>query len=377
MSAEFLHLCAVTLANDDVDRAQEANGIGFSANDSAFGHRLAKSDPSSWSEQLTADAWHALVRYRKQLASVGLDIEAIPEPKLEKSSDRKSNTRFATFDNGRFTLAFPYDPDVVASVKTLEGRRYDAETKVWSVPASSSAEVALLCARYGFSKSEGATSALTQEHPTQPDTKPVGGTLTQHGARFHLKFPYDPEAVKAVKEINGRRWEPDEKVWVIPISSVRLVFAFCDQFGIDISAFMEVPDSDPVIEPDITIDQFGFVIRFPYDRDIVQQVRDLPTATFDKLVGGWRVARSASIEVAVFAQSTNAVSNQTVADIFVEANEQLARIDKSRAKDAELNIPTLNGTLLPFQRAGVVYALEALNYEPSPDGVWRKKQRNA
>lgn len=293
------------------------------------------------------------------------------------SADSKANSRFATFDNGRFTLAFPYHPELVGAVKELNGRRFDPETKCWSVPASSATEVARLCARFGFVISDGATIALSQENPTQGDTAPVGGTLSQHGARFHLKFAYDPEAVKAVKEINGRRWNPDEKVWVIPISSVRLVFAFCEKFGIDVSAVIEVPDSDPVIEPEVSIDQNGFIIRFAYDRDIVQQVRDLPTATFDKLVGGWRVARSASMEMAIFAENTNAVTNEAVADIFVEAKEQLARIDKSRATDAELNIPTLNGTLLPFQRAGVVYALEALNYEPSPDGVWRKKTKNA
>lgn len=45
----------------------------------------------------------------------------------------------------------------------------------------------------------------------------------------------------------------------------------------------------------------------------------------------------------------------------------------SRANDAVFECPTLNGTLMPFQRAGVVYALTALGFAHQND-IWIKAQ---
>lgn len=372
MTATFLHLCARTLASLDADRATEDNGIGFSANDTSFGHRLANSDPSAWSEQLTADAWHTLIRYKRQLLTFGLDMDSIPTPALERSSNRGNNLKIVTVTDGRFAIAFPYDPALVARVKAIPGRRFDPDTKSWSAPLSSAPQVSALCASAGFTASDTATTAFCSENPAEAHTAPLAGTVTLQQGRFRLAFPYDPDAVRDIKDVPGRRWDADEKVWTAPVSSVRRVWEFCDKYGIDRTAFDRVPDCDPVIEPDISLDDRGYVIRFPFDRDLVQQVRDLPTATFDKMLSAWRVSRSAGIEVAIFAEQTSAVLSDSVTDLLTEARRQLARIDKSRATDAELNIPTLNGTLLPFQRAGVVYALEALGYSPQPDGTWSK-----
>jgi hypothetical protein len=287
---------------------------------------------------------------------------------------KTTTARVVDFTDGRFVLVFPYDPALVAAVKEIDGRRFDPDSKTWNAPFSSALQVRAVCATHAFEASHMATTAFRADEAPEARTSPVGGTITQKAHRFLIKFPYDPDAVRAIKEINGRRWSPEDKVWLVPISSVRLVREFCDKFGIDMTAINQVPDSDPVIEPDISIDQHGFVIRFPYDRDLTQRIQDLPTASFDRLMGCWRVNRSASIDLALFAEATNSVTNDAVADIFVEAQKQLARIEKSRAVDAELNIPNLNGVLLPFQRAGVVYALESLGYEQQPDGTWQRNK---
>jgi hypothetical protein len=373
LNTAFLHQCALALADRDSDHAQEDNGIGFSANDSAFGHRLANSDPTAWTEQIATDAWYTLIRYKRQLLSIGLDIESVPAPSAERSANRRTGMKLISVADGQFVISFPYDPALVATVKAINGRRFNPETKTWTAPLSSAPDIRALCATQGFSASDSATDAMNGEVPAEAHTAPLKGTLGITNGRLALKFPYDPDAVRDIKAINGRRWDAEEKVWLVPISSVRLVWEFCDKYQIDRSKFDSLPDSDPVVEPDISIDDRGFIIRFPYDRDLVQQVRDLPTASFDKLLGAWRVSRSAGIEVADFAEQTSATITEPVGDILGEAKRQLERISKSRATDAELVIPTLNGTLLPFQRAGVVYTLEALGYAQQPDGKWSKQ----
>lgn len=280
--------------------------------------------------------------------------------------------RVVGFDHNGFVIQFPYDPELVTAVKAIPGRRYEPERKMWTAPRASRSEVSALCAAHGFEASEAARAAFDPSQPTDGNVAPVGGTITQHAAKFHLKFPYDPTAVAAIKEINGRRWDPEQRVWIVPITSIRQITEFCEQFGIEHAALVDVPDSDPVIEPAISIDRNGFIIRFPYDRDLFQTLSDIPTASFDRLIGAWRVSRAAAIDLVDFADTYSAVLDSDTQPIIETAREHLVRIEKSRATTAELNIPNLNCTLLGFQKAGVLYALEALGYVEQRDGTWKR-----
>lgn len=38
----------------------------------------------------------------------------------------------------------------------------------------------------------------------------------QHDSEYWLKFPYDPTLISIVKEVPGRRWVPEQKIWTIP-----------------------------------------------------------------------------------------------------------------------------------------------------------------
>lgn len=367
---QFLHLCARTLAGLDSDHATEANGIGFSANDTAFGHRIAQIPVSDWTPQITVDAFTCLKRYRVQLQSHGLDIDHvnIDLPTLEPSTDRREALRLIGYEDGAFTITFPYSKTLVEQVKAIDGRRFDPDKKRWTAPLRSRDAVMQFAERHGFT-----VATSTNDAPTTPvDDEPLGGTLDLRDAKFIIKFPYNREAVSDVKEINGRRWDVENRAWIAPLSSVRQVRDFANKYGLQTVVLDEVPDSDPVVEPTISHDKQSFIIRFPYDRDLVQQVRDIPTAQWDSHLGAWRVAKHADFELLQFAEATTAVVEDSSVDLMERAKAQVVNIEKSRATDADLQIPTLNGTLLPFQRAGVLYALEALGYQPQPDGTWTK-----
>jgi hypothetical protein len=63
--------------------------------------------------------------------------------RIERRADRYCVT-FPTFDPKRREIWA-----LVADVKAITGRRWDAITKVWTVPATSSAEVEIFAATYG------------------------------------------------------------------------------------------------------------------------------------------------------------------------------------------------------------------------------------
>ena len=115
-------------------------------------------------------------------------------------------------------------------------------------------------------------------------------TVTLTPTAAEIRFPYDPGLVEAVKEIPGRKWEKDIRIWTVPLTTDALIKLqeFCEVYG------------------------------FNGDTD---KVRDL--------AGKAEMIAAESIEA-------------------------------SKASSAEIEVEGLGGTLRPFQKAGVKYAVEKL-----------------
>lgn len=45
-------------------------------------------------------------------------------------------------------------------------------------------------------------------------------TITQVGAEYQVRFPYNPTLVEFVKSVPGRRWHPEHKMWTVPSDKV-------------------------------------------------------------------------------------------------------------------------------------------------------------
>jgi len=274
-----------------------------------------------------------------------------------------------------FVFRFPYNAALVEAVKTIEGRRYDPVSKTWTIPLSRAAEVSVIASTHRFALTEAAQKALANPQELQPAI--VGDTgVVRIDDTFYIKFKYDQARVEAVKTIDGRRWHPDEKMWSAPLSSVRRVRSFCEEFRIPTTALDDVPDSDPVVEPEITKIPKGYLISFDYDRDLVQRVREIPTARFDREEQVWFVANSAKEDVVDFAEETSAVLDEALEISFADFSERRRRYAMSLATDSDLVLPTLVGTLKGFQKAGIRFALDSLGFAEQ-SGDWRRVSERA
>lgn len=49
--------------------------------------------------------------------------------------------------------------------------------------------------------------------------------VTQNGENYEIRFPYDPQIVSMVKEVPGRRWNPEQKFWSIPLARLGFLIA--------------------------------------------------------------------------------------------------------------------------------------------------------
>lgn len=303
-------------------------------------------------------------------------------PRFTNRQSKPKETRRVEADTSVFTFHFPFDAEVKDAVKAIAGSKFNGGTKTWTVPLTSSAEVKAVVEKFNFIPTNIAIDAMamkwrpgvqsvapTRAEPTVARTSSIEIVRSQ----FHIRLAGDNFSllIEGVRDIPGRRYNGKEKLWSAPITSVRSVYDFARRFNIDISKLEEVPDADPVIEPTISKIGNDYVIQFPADRDLKEWVGEISTARFIPDLKGYRVSASAKFEVAKFARDANAVYDPEQLETEMQVLQaQLARIEMSRAHDADLLMPTLNGELRPFQRAGVVYALDSMGFKADGPSAW-------
>ncbi|MCW8086648.1 hypothetical protein [Sabulicella glaciei] len=108
-------------------------------------------------------------------------------------------------------------------------------------------------------------------------------------------FPYDRMTVERFREAFPRaRWRDDLQAWFVPGTRAekRLtawmgrqwsgVLAYADQRGRDAFAF------EPITSPYLEVGD-GFVVRTPFSRSVIAELRAVPWARWDAALKAWRV----------------------------------------------------------------------------------------
>ena len=222
----------LTLAGLDPDQARQHNEVGYNGRDSAFGHDLAEHVRAG--RQLTANQQQAAIKmlqtYRHtQLAHLGLptpaeyQLEGVQQPDV--LLDAGANTIAVGFPNPQTR------PPLVEKIKNLPGRRWNPETKVWTLPASQKDAVVDL-----FPDAQR-TVAFVMLQPTNP--KPVTAPaepakrIENENGKLIIRFPYDPALVARVKSLPERRWDPSAKEWSCPSRLAAEVVKLLPDFAVD------------------------------------------------------------------------------------------------------------------------------------------------
>jgi hypothetical protein len=89
-----------------------------------------------------------------------------PPPEDRDDPPRPAPAFEATSAHGEITLRMPYDPDLVARVRTLPGRRWDGKARVWRLRDTPEARAALRTT-LGVVPDVGAVPT-TGPHPSGP-----------------------------------------------------------------------------------------------------------------------------------------------------------------------------------------------------------------
>lgn len=142
-NTECIHQAILFLAGR-CDGARTNDGAGFSKWDSGWGHEAADRIAAGQPVNL-ANALRVCTKYRKQLErgyiilpTADALIAEIPTPATAASVQAAPPRAGLTISRrgSLIAISFPYDPALVEIARGLPGRRFDGETKSWTVPAS-------------------------------------------------------------------------------------------------------------------------------------------------------------------------------------------------------------------------------------------------
>jgi len=177
-----------------------------------------------------------------------------------------------------------------------------------------------------------------------------------------FEFPYDADLVIEIKTIPGAKWDKIAKVWRVPVSSIGAArdFAFGHDFVVDDEILLlTTPQHMGPVAGAYLKNNYIF-LSFPYDSVKVRSVKGVSGITWDKKTMAWKAPLTAIDEAISWAKRFSIPIGDDVLEAASRINESLSSLHAaSKSTDANIDVPGLVGSLLPYQRAGVVYAASA------------------
>lgn len=186
--------------------------------------------------------------------------------------------------------------------------------------------------------------------------------LTLDGAIIHLKTPYRKQLVAECQEIPGRTWMVDHNEF--PASSVTHVIELCKRWGITVGD--DIANLPPSVEEEYhprSIYKSGndFQIKFLYNPDIVKSLRNtVPAAKWQPGAKMWTVSQEFGDKVIAFGVKWDFYVEPGIsASVDEIVAQRKATFDLSLAVDGDVTLHNVSDQLLPYQKVGVSYLLQA------------------
>ena len=220
----------------------------------------------------------------------------------------------------------------------------------------------------------GRRKALDETYAAKRDDRvSAESKLTVEKGRIVLHSIYHEGLLQDVRSINGRSWDPVQKVWTFPTDQWEQVVGLANKWDFPVPdevarlATVPIETIAPLTTPaapkppsiNLTVEDTIVKLVFQYDPVISNSVRrEIPGCTWSSSRKAW-VTSVMNLEPAVtFARKHGLV----IAPGVVEDMEAAKAIAddlhaSSSALDAEIHVPSAL-PLLPYQRAGVAYILK-------------------
>lgn len=254
---------ACAAISSQCDGACKQDGVGFSKPDAYVGNLIAQVPAAEWTPETCAMVADMLSKYSIQLA--GLGIDSLPELPQVVEFDRtrtyqnlqtqvdeiQSNLRrekvrlgMATreeikaiaqqdyvgiIEGDWFQIFSPRNQNLINDIKLIQPwqvRKWNRDLFCWEVAytqLTGSARNMLLdiINSYGFVVPDKDMDIL--EQPTEFEQMQVKITHVQvENDLIIFKVPFDRNAIADIKELTGRKWDGDSKIWTAPATPANM-----------------------------------------------------------------------------------------------------------------------------------------------------------
>jgi len=128
----------------------------------------------------------------------------------------------AVLEKEGIVIRFDYNPRVVDAIRTISGRRWNAEEKTWTVPKESISIVRKMCEEYNIYMSNDVRAL----RDVKIDNTPKILVLDRN---FAVLFDYEANMIAEVRQMPGSEWSASNRCWLVPIESVDEVIKFAER----------------------------------------------------------------------------------------------------------------------------------------------------
>lgn len=183
-------------------------------------------------------------------------------------------------------------------------------------------------------------------------------TIKRHGNLFSIKFPYEQSLVDIVADLPSASWNPKHSVWTVNARYEKELLEFAQSYGFGVEGFSIEESLQPQqVARKIFAEKALAVIEFEYNTDVIESVKSLPGKKWDSKKKRWTADKTPELLQFAFRHSFD-VDTDLRDEIEGTISSAASRLEKSSAVSAEIEIPALSGELMPYQKAGVRYAVE-------------------
>lgn len=182
--------------------------------------------------------------------------------------------------------------------------------------------------------------------------------IKRHGNVFSIKFPYEQSLADVVSDLPSASWNPKHAVWTVSARYEKELLEFAQSYGFGIEGFSIKESIQPQqVARKIFPEKSVAIVEFEYNTDVIESVKSLPGKKWDSKKKRWTADKTPELLQFAFRHSFD-VDADLRDEIEGTISSAASRLEKSSAVSAEIEIPTLSGELMPYQKAGVRYAVE-------------------
>lgn len=235
--ASILHAALCSIAAQ-CDGALTEDTVGFNGQDTLFGRRIANHfTAADYDEELAAEVYRTLQKYKVQLANYGHPYDQIPvPPKVIEETSRAARDRARQAEKGKkYGVQVIMDERISGTSVVLKGNTFDVKDKirqaggkwdgsnrVWLVPVANASQIKWLVHQFPCEVDKAVETLIENSDEREPEAiveekamaiVPSTGTalvMWQNVRNFNV-------LLSEIKLIPGRQYDNARKLWIVPI----------------------------------------------------------------------------------------------------------------------------------------------------------------